>query len=273
LSVILNLHRLRSDNIGDRKASPFDYFDVDGWTVRRHDLLDAVEPEFRAEWEASYDAADCVVLGGGGLLSLDYFAAALEETYRRRRSNQKLVVWGAGHNRYDIGAWSQMRHHVDLLPYNYDLIALRDADQIYDWAPCASCMDPAFDRFYEITEDVVLYKHVETELNDYVRGFLPKNIRILDNYADFNTVIAHLGSAEVVLTSSFHGAYWASLLGRRVVAFPFSSKFYGLRHPAPLCDIRDWSRFAKLARCYPEALEECREANVRFHRRFLQQLT
>jgi exopolysaccharide biosynthesis predicted pyruvyltransferase EpsI len=77
-------------------------------------------------------------------------------------------------------------------------------------------------------------------------------------------VAAFLGSAETVVTSSYHGAYWASLLGRRVVGIPTSSKFYGLKHAIPLCTIEDWPRFEKLARSYPEALDDCRSANIAF---------
>ncbi|MBB3387222.1 polysaccharide pyruvyl transferase family protein (plasmid) [Rhizobium sp. WW22] len=272
MGKILNLHRLNSRNIGDLKSSPFEYFDIPGWTVEYRDILDAVDPTSRDGWEVDFDTADCVVIGGGGLLDIDYFAPALTEIYRRRR-NQKFVVWGAGHNHYTVGAWNQLHRSVDLIPYNYDLIGLRDADQIYHWAPCPSCMDPAFDRSYDITKKYVLYKHVEMELNEYILGILPENIYIIDNYTPFDEAIFSLGSAELVLTSSFHGAYWATLLRKRVVAFPFSSKFYSFRHQIPLCDVRDWARFVGLARAYSNALAECREANIVFRDRFLELLS
>ena len=86
LGTILNLHRLNSKNIGDLKSSPFEYFEVPGWTVKRRDVLDAIDPAFRSEWEADFDPANCVVVGGGGLFEIDYFAPALVETYRRRRN-------------------------------------------------------------------------------------------------------------------------------------------------------------------------------------------
>ncbi|THF48083.1 polysaccharide pyruvyl transferase family protein [Allorhizobium terrae] len=272
MPLILNIHRSNTSNIGDIKSSPFNFFDVPGWDIVRHDILESVNSNHRAQWEASFDAADCVVIGGGGLFGIDFFEPALNEAYRRRRPDQKFVTWGAGHNNYQVGSWREMKYNLDLIPFNYDLIGLRDANQIYDWVPCPSCMDPAFDEYYEITEDVVFFKHIETDLDEYTLSILPKNIRVIDNYTSFHDVIKYLASAELVLTSSFHGAYWATLLGRRVVAFPFSSKFYSLRHPVALSDIQDWKRMAQQARTYPQALEECRGANIKFHQKFLDYL-
>lgn len=39
---------------------------------------------------------------------------------------------------------------------------------------------------------------------------------------DFNETVAFLGSSEVVLTTSYHGLYWATLLGRKVVVLEAS---------------------------------------------------
>jgi hypothetical protein len=75
------------------------------------------------------------------------------------------------------------------------------------------------------------------------------------------------------VTSSSHGAYWATLLGRKVVGIPTSSKFYSLHHPVPLSHPADWQRFMKLARSYPDALEECRAANRTFFTKVMDELT
>ncbi|MCI9868807.1 polysaccharide pyruvyl transferase family protein [Rhizobium skierniewicense] len=268
MTRILNLHRRNTSNVGDIKTSPFDYFSNKGWTVRKHDLLDCQNESSRESWERSFNDAECIVIGGGGLLDIDFFEGALAETYARRRASQRLVLWGAGHNHYWVGGWSQMRRHVDLLPYNYDLVGLRDVSDTYKWAPCVSCMDPIFDNSFDIKRNVVLYKHVEMVLGEFEMSILPPDITIIDNYTPFEEVIETLGSSRLVLTSSFHGAYWATLLKRKVVAFPFSSKFYGLKHSVPLCDVRDWQRYSKLARVYPDALSECRSASVDFHEEF-----
>lgn len=268
MKTILNLNRMDTRNIGDLKTSPFDYFVPSGWRVLRRDILDSLNSDRRLAWEADFDSADCVVIGGGGLLDIDYFEASLSEVYRRRRADQKLVIWGAGHNHYSLTNWASIRHHVDLIPYNYTLVGLRDVSDIYDWAPCPSCMDSAFDEPYEIKNNIILYKHVEMQIGDYEREILPTDVKIIDNYTPFDEVVRNLGESELILTSSFHGAYCGTLLNRKVIAFPFSSKFYGLKHAVPLCDVRDWARFSKLTCNYPAALEECRVATRVFYSKF-----
>jgi exopolysaccharide biosynthesis predicted pyruvyltransferase EpsI len=78
-------------------------------------------------------------------------------------------------------------------------------------------------------------------------------------------VIAFLGSAETVVTNSYHGAYWATLLGRRVVVVdPFSTKFFFLKHRPVIAALQDYTKAISRTRIYPESLSECREANLNF---------
>jgi len=67
-----------------------------------------------------------------------------------------------------------------------------------------------------------------------------------------------------VVTNSYHGAYWATLLGRRVVAIPNMSKMYRFKHAPVIGRAQDWRKLAALAVAYPEALAECRAANLAF---------
>jgi hypothetical protein len=56
--------------------------------------------------------------------------------------------------------------------------------------------------------------------------------------------------ADVVVANTYHGAYWATLLGRRViVAAPFSNKFFGFRHePVIVRDMEEVGPAIKSAR-------------------------
>jgi len=75
---------------------------------------------------------------------------------------------------------------------------------------------------------------------------------------DMEEVIAFLASGEVVVTSSYHGAYWARLLGRKVALLPRGSKFWHLP-PAPPRD-RPW---------VPGMLKAHKEINRAFFREVL----
>ena len=58
--------------------------------------------------------------------------------------------------------------------------------------------------------------------------------------ADPLRVLEFLGSSEVVVTSAYHGLYWATLLGRKVVvANMFSSKFAAFPYPPALPRAQD----------------------------------
>jgi exopolysaccharide biosynthesis predicted pyruvyltransferase EpsI len=81
----------------------------------------------------------------------------------------------------------------------------------------------------------------------------------------FSRVIEFLASGEVIVTSSYHGAYWGTLLNRRIILInAFSSKFHGFKHQPPLASEGSWKSKLAEARNYPEALAECRGANLRF---------
>jgi len=83
---------------------------------------------------------------------------------------------------------------------------------------------------------------------------------------DLSDVVPFLGSSEVVLTNTYHGVYWATLLGKKVIIVnPFSSKFYGMKHEHPTASEDDWKSKLEQTNSYPNALEESRDANVTFY--------
>jgi hypothetical protein len=81
---------------------------------------------------------------------------------------------------------------------------------------------------------------------------------------DFNRVAAFLASGETVITNSYHGAYWARLLVRRVVVLPFSNRLLRMRFPPVIATAQNYQQRAKEARPEPDALPICREANLGF---------
>jgi hypothetical protein len=131
-------------------------------------------------------------------------------------------------------------------------------------------MHPIFDSTLEPTHEIVLYAHSGTLQNPDFAARLPENIPLLGNNASLEEAITFLASGDLILTDSYHGMYWGTLLGRRVIAFPSSSKFYDVKHPVPLCDPRDWQRFERLTTRYPFALDECRAANISFSQKVAQ---
>lgn len=265
---VLNLHRTRTDNIGDLVCAPYLYFPEILGTDAREILSfhQGTEPDrpARVAFNEAFAAARTVVIGGGGLLEIDFFAPAFAYLAEKKQPHHRYVLWGAGHNNWAIGDWRRMRQPHGFDRDLFDLAGVRDFDQGLPWVPCVSCMSPLFDQSYVIRREIGLYVHTGTVNNPAFRRRLPEGIEMIDNSSRLDEAIRFMGESELVLTDSFHGAYWATLLGRKVVAFPSSSKFYSFKHALPLCAPEDWRRYSRLAQVYPEALTECRQANLDF---------
>lgn len=212
----------RTHNIGDLMCSPMDYFDYAD--VTRH----CIAP--KAPWPNPIippcPQADAYIFGGGGI----------ENMTRRAVDEDKLegikIGWGLGQTLRD-----PVRKATETTLTDFDLVGSRDYGTAgTEWVPCVSCMSPLFDKQYEEEHDVVYYVNI---------GHPPKmEVPVMTNRVGFAEAIAFLGAARVVKTDSYHGAYWASLLGKKVIVTrPYSSKFYQMKSAT---------------------LDECREANVRF---------
>lgn len=118
-----------------------------------------------------------------------------------------------------------------------DLYFPRDELPGFDVVPCASCMHPAFDVEREPRHKVIRYSAARRiDLND---GQTP---HMTNENGTIEEALAFLASGEKVVTSSYHGAYWAGLLGRQVEVVSWGSKFHYLPNMN---------------------LNECREANRR----------
>lgn len=267
-AAVLNLHRMQTENVGDLVCAPYLYFPEILGTDAREILSfhQGTEPDrpSRIVFNEAFAAARTIVFGGGGLLEIDFFAPALAYMAEKKLPHHRYVIWGAGHNNWAIADWRKMRQPLTFDTALFDLAGVRDFDQGRTWVPCVSCMSPLFDRHYPVRREIGLYVHSGTVKNPAFRSRLPEGIDMIDNSSRLEDAIRFMAESELVLTDSFHGAYWATLLGRKVVGFPSSSKFYSFKHAIPLCSPEDWRRYSRLAQVYPEALGECRQANIDF---------
>lgn len=232
-------------NVGDCHSSPTLYFPQ----LEASASFDPLSAKLPRIWRHR-----TVLVGGGGLIAHPDFNLNMEALVAYRPRN--LIAWGVGHNAHG-------RQHIDRYPAylrKFDLVGVRDYGVDYPWVPCASCLHPGFDRDYEVTEDFVVYQNSLCSPL-YMDGFKT----LANTETDLETVLRFLGSANTVLTSSYHGAYWATLLRRKVIIVnPFSSKFSRMKHSHPVSDERNWRACRRETRLYPDALEECRAANRRF---------
>jgi hypothetical protein len=231
-----NIHRMNLQNCGDMSCSPMDYFDLQG-TRSCISYLDNLQTDKK------------LILGGGGL----FFSGWIESLERFSQRKNTKIIWGAGlnlHYQFDKARYPKFIQ-------NFDLIGVRDYGHNLRWVPCASCLHPLFDNEYEIQHEAVIFEHKEVPI---ISNEFPK----MNNATDMTTAIKFLASGEHIITNSYHGAYWGTLLSRKVVVIPLegSSRFFFFKHPPKV--IPDYSADFSKTRSY-DCLYECREANKKFY--------
>lgn len=231
--IFINIHDAK--NTGDRASCPADYF-PEFQTCRRLDMLDSI-PE---------DGAP-LIFGGGGLLHPGRYWDRLEHV---SSDNSRLkIIWGAGLNSHQ-----EVKRIYPKWLDHYDLVGLRDFNSPYEWCPCPSC------HLREIKaappdSQFGIYEHHEHPITGFA---VPK---MNNSEPDAGKAIEFISRFRTLLTNSFHGAYWALLMGKEVVLFqPFSNRFMALGRNMKL------QRKPGVHLEYDGGfLEECLTASLTFH--------
>ena len=120
-----------------------------------------------------------------------------------------------------------------------------------------------FERYRSTSpkEKIGLYEHKRVPI---VMPELLGHPRISNDGDSIEEKLAFMARFETIITNSYHGVYWATLLNRKVICIPFKSGLFTFKHkPAYVASYLSDIRMDEIA-SYPSALEECREANVDF---------
>lgn len=173
------------------------------------------------------------------------------------------IFWGGGHNSRNADEDSYSLNYPSYIN-QFHLVGVRDWDTDFRWVPCASCMHPAFKEKYEIKNKIVWFEHKKKLIDGKWLDSIPAP-RMLNTGQNMEQIIEFLGSAETVITNSYHGVYWATLLNRKVVCIPWGSKFKMFKHPPTMATEKNWQDKIEDAISYPKALDECKTANQEFY--------
>lgn len=243
--MILFSHIRDTDNTGDLMSCPASWFEF---------------PEHRVE-NCEAPVGDCTaIIYGGGVMT----------TWLRGRQLPRVlrIAWGIGSSRRgETEPWPD--------PAGFDLVGVREWTEQREaagrWVPCVSCMSPLFDMQCPIEHEAVLFLNTSPNIKSnypVAVGGLPT----LGNNRSMAEIVEFLASAQVVITNSYHGVIWATLLGRRVICVPYSSKFFNFRHPPAYSHDRglDWRARLDEAPEYFEALDGYRTVNQAFYLRVME---
>ncbi|MCB2014151.1 MAG: polysaccharide pyruvyl transferase family protein [Sphingobium sp.] len=254
----LFLFARNTSNIGDLHSTPFDYFTFRG---------ESSVGDFWSAVNMGEDRFDNIIVGGGAF-SNNYVLKAMY--YQRLRPKKNLILWGAGTDM--PGRPPMSRDFID----RCSLIGTRDFEcasidnEKVLFCPCASAMSRAFDIVRPPpVHPVICYLHHNRAYNrtDLFHGY-----PIMHNYGDFIESLDFLASGEIVITDSYHGLYWATLLGKKVISLIDSGKFAMFKWVpayAKIESFRNNLKYRSDINIYPEALSECRELNMAFYQKVI----
>lgn len=283
------VHRVDENNVGDMASNPLQYF----LKPSEYQTVDIVDL-----YKTPYASKTPLIVGGGGLLENEFFGDTVRNVLSSADKGQLLnlweqrwalcdtsnkdthdsflskyhlllketidkldvssaprFIWGAGHNGEVTKKNKNKFEYSDWLA-EFDRVGVRDWGQDLPWTPCASCMHPALRKTYSIKNDVIWFEHKKQLIKDFGNDVIPRFVNSGDNVEQ---TIELLGSANIILTNSYHGAYWGTLLKKKVIVVSaWSSKFYAMKHmPRILEKGETWKEVVEDITVDLDALAEC----------------
>lgn len=237
-------------NLGDWICSPYYYF---------RDYFSQYTCVLHSDWAVMWheiERSDIVIFGGGGLIdNSDELNRVLN---RLIKVCDNVIIWGAGTHKYnENNIFGKKTASEKILFEQAALVGVRDYQHPSElpYLPCVSCMNEAFSRQ---KNDGTNTRRVGTiksalESNFAVQG-LPS---FVTNAEPIGTVVDYILSSDVILVSSYHGAYWSMLLGRKAI-LPATrlgvDKYKYFRHPVGFYDggTYDEEKILEIAAGIPE---------------------
>lgn len=267
----VNMYRIDRKNVGDWWSPPFRYFPFT--SHRQIDIKDV---------DQLPNEGGLVIFGGGGLGQTGF--RAYTEKLTRPDRKYKLIAWGVGGDTFTdrSAAMTVGRDMESLTGYlsDFDEIGTRifapaqAHDERYHWVPCASCLAPLFYKFRsrQPVEKIGVYEHLRVPVGPHLGPGTTIRDRLFGKYPLMSNRGINLASKldfmsrfEIIVTNSYHGVYWATLLGRKVVCVAFKNGLFSFKHAPSYLGPDGLGAAAERAIAYPHALEECRIANIKYY--------
>ena len=247
------VHRMDFDNPGDANSTPFHHLD----NAQRGFLVDYSFLPNLSGWEF-----DNVIIGGGGMANK--FVTHIKD-FLHSCTIKNVVIWGVG--------WEVNNPALDDLAKSATMLGIREwlPDSVYKnyWVPCVSVLHPSIEKSLKIlpTKNFLIIDHWKRQKIAF-DGL--EHTRISNRSHSMHTVIETIADHRSIITSSYHGAYWGILLNKRVifVSDPWMAKCATLKYKIPQAENFSFD-LLDAAEKYPDAFEECRQANLTFKQRFL----
>lgn len=259
------INRIDYNNVGDWWCSPlFYYYDFfKDYTIIRHDIDYINYSEIEKE--------DVVILGGSGLFHVtESFDVAINHILD---ICDTVIGWSCGFNTHNE-QWYQGNSFPEIDFSRFSLIGIRDYNHPsgIEYLPCPSSL--VFEEYvqknidYDIKREIGYIGHKDLIYNDCL-------FKTISNNESIYRIADYILSSEIIVTRSYHCAYWALLLGKKVIVLnKFSNKFDYFKYPPQFLEIdindsienirKRINNEAKKAKTYVGLYEEAKTLNQEF---------
>jgi hypothetical protein len=250
------IHRTDQFNAGDWWSRPSHYY-----PINETQIIDISNVQQYRNLENK-----TVVLGGGGLLGKLHWDYNLKNLVE----NNKVILWGAGLNFTPLGKKGGQPLSNSGLPAYLDkmtAVGLRDYGLGYDWVPCASCMHDEVFSVQDMTQtkDVLVVQHRKIKMkSESLKKY--KKLRMGQEAGNLKAILTEIKRHNTIITNSYHGAYWGTILKKKVIVQPWGTKFNHLKWKVPFLneDFSNLDYCMDTATVYPHAWEEALHANHQY---------
>lgn len=211
------INRIDWDNAGDWGCCPLNYYldYFEQFNLIRHDIdfidYKEIEPE------------DVVILGGSGLFNVTRsFNEAINKILERCNH---VIAWSAGFNTHDK-QWFQGTDFPTISMDKFAMLSIRDYQHPsgIEWLPDPSAV--AIPKDFLESQQNTIRKYGIIEHKDLpIKGIDYIEDRIKNSESLYN-ILKFICESEVVITNSYHCAYWSILLQRKTIVInKWSTKF------------------------------------------------
>ena len=211
------INRIDWDNAGDWGCCPLNYYldYFEQFNLIRHDIdfidYKEIEPE------------DVVILGGSGLFNVTRsFNEAINKILERCNH---VIAWSAGFNTHDK-QWFQGTDFPTISMDKFSMLSIRDYQHQsgIEWLPDPSAA--AIPKDFLKSQQNTIRKYGVIEHKDLpIKGIGYIEDRIKNSESLYN-ILKFICESEVVITNSYHCAYWSILLQRKTIVInKWSTKF------------------------------------------------
>lgn len=237
-------------NMGDMNCCPFDYF-----------------PQFRENFScylhtiknvdySLIHSGDFVIIGGGGMFECN---ENYQNTIIRLLSMPvKVIAWGVGHNLHDKDS-IYYNDKINEIDYSkFFLLTTRDYDfKEQRFLPCVSCMSPLLDMKLPLKREIGIIEHHDIPISEF-------DFEKISNSEPIEKVIEFIATSDSIITNTYHCAYFATLMKKRVILYkPFSSRFEYFKYK-PIVYSGNLAVDIEKSEIFPSALEEFRRLEHSF---------